>query len=110
MVDEDRIPDVAEVNAIASAISDQYKLTIWLMAAAGLRLSEALAFSAECKRDGLVRVRRQVSSKANRGDCKTRLVKLKARTEGGCGDRATVLDRCWIVRSERANGQVSAMA
>ena len=79
-VDPDEIPTLAEVNAIAEAISDQYRLTVWLMAGAGLRVSEALGFSSECGRDGFVRLRRQISSKANQEGCRTRLVPLKHRT------------------------------
>ena len=79
-VDPDEIPTLAEVNAIAAAMSPQYRLSVWLMAGAGLRISEALGFSAECKRDGFVRLRRQISSKANQESCRTRLVPLKHRT------------------------------
>lgn len=79
-VDQDEIPTLAEVNALADAISPQYRLTVWLMAGAGLRISEALGFSKDCQRDGFLRLRRQVSAKANRGDCVTRLVPLKHRT------------------------------
>ncbi|MFJ9522543.1 tyrosine-type recombinase/integrase [Kitasatospora sp. NPDC101801] len=79
-VDPDEIPTLAEVNAIAAAMSPQYQLAVWLMAGAGLRISEALGFSAECKRDGFVRLRRQISSKANNEGCRTRLVPLKHRT------------------------------
>lgn len=79
-VDPDEIPTLAEVNAIAAAMSDQYRLTVWLMAGAGLRISEALGFSEECKRDGFLRLRRQISAKANQDNCRTRLVPLKHRT------------------------------
>ncbi|GAA0945905.1 tyrosine-type recombinase/integrase [Actinocorallia libanotica] len=79
-VDPDKIPTLEEVNAIAEGMSAQYKLTVWLMAGAGLRVSEALGFSAECQREGFLRIRRQVSSKANQEGCRTRLVPLKHRT------------------------------
>ncbi|MFF2941203.1 tyrosine-type recombinase/integrase [Streptomyces niveus] len=81
-VDEDEIPVLDEVNLIQKHISPQYKLSIPLQAGAGLRISEALAFHTGCLRDDFIRVRWQISSKANRGDCKTRLVPLKHRQEG----------------------------
>ncbi|MFD8632361.1 tyrosine-type recombinase/integrase [Streptomyces sp. NPDC059533] len=79
-VDPDEIPTLAEVYAIAAAMSEQYRLTVWLQAGAGLRISEALGFSADCQRDGFLRLRRQISAKANQGDCVTRFVPLKHRT------------------------------
>jgi integrase len=81
-VDEDEIPTLHEVDLIAKQISPQYRLTIYLQAAAGLRISETLAITAECRRPEFLRVRRQVSSKANREDCRTRFVPLKHRAEG----------------------------
>ncbi|MFF4528145.1 tyrosine-type recombinase/integrase [Streptomyces sp. NPDC001407] len=82
-VDEDEIPTLPEVRLIHEHISPQYKLVIWLKAGVGLRVSEALAFHCGCLReDGVIRVRWQISSKANRGDSKTRLVPLKHRKEG----------------------------
>ncbi|MFF9644769.1 tyrosine-type recombinase/integrase [Kitasatospora aureofaciens] len=81
-VDEDEIPTLVEVNLIHQHISPQYKLTIPLQAGAGLRISEALAFHDGCLREDFIRVRWQISSKANRNDCKTRLVPLKHRSEG----------------------------
>jgi len=51
-------------------------------AGAGLRISEALAFHTGCLRGDFIRVRWQISAKANREDCKTRLVPLKHRREG----------------------------
>lgn len=80
-VGEDEIPTLEQVHAIARNISGQYALSIWLMAGAGLRISEALGFSVDCDRGDFLRSRRQVSSKANQGDCRTRLVPLKHRTE-----------------------------
>ncbi|WP_338672659.1 site-specific integrase [Streptomyces sp. SCSIO 30461] len=88
-VDEDEIPTLHEVDLIAKQVSPQYRLTIYLQAGAGLRISETLAFSAECHRDGFVRVRRQVSSKAHRDDCATRFIPLKHRTEGEYRDIPT---------------------
>jgi integrase len=79
-IDPDEIPTLAEVYAIAAAMSEQYRLTVWLQAGAGLRISEALGFSADCQRDGFLRLRRQISAKANQGDCVTRFVPLKHRT------------------------------
>ncbi|MEU7635815.1 site-specific integrase [Streptomyces sp. NPDC039016] len=79
-VDEDRIPTLDEVDLIAEHISPQYRLTVYLQAGAGLRVSEALAFSADCHRSTFLRVRRQVSAKAHREDCTTRFVPLKHRT------------------------------
>ncbi|MEU2862652.1 tyrosine-type recombinase/integrase [Streptomyces mirabilis] len=88
-VDEDEIPTLHEVNLIAKQISPQYRLTVYLQAGAGLRISETLAFSADCHRDGFLRVRRQVSAKANREDCVTRFVPLKHRAEGEYRDIPT---------------------
>ncbi|MFD6247482.1 tyrosine-type recombinase/integrase, partial [Streptomyces roseolus] len=81
-VDEDEIPTLAEVRLLHQHMSPQYKLTIWLQAGAGLRVSEALAFHVGCLRDDVIRVRWQISAKANREDCRTRLVPLKHREEG----------------------------
>jgi integrase len=81
-VDEDEIPTLVEVNLIHRYIAPQYKLTVPLQAGAGLRISEALAFHTGCLRDDFIRVRWQISAKANREDCKTRLVPLKHRQEG----------------------------
>ncbi|MFJ9362160.1 tyrosine-type recombinase/integrase [Streptomyces mirabilis] len=88
-VDEDEIPTLHEVDLIAKQISPQYRLTVYLQAGAGLRISETLAFSADCHRDGFLRVRRQVSAKANRADCATRFVPLKHRAEGEYRDIPT---------------------
>ncbi|MGW7074615.1 tyrosine-type recombinase/integrase [Streptomyces sp. NPDC054866] len=79
-VDEDKIPTLDEVDLIAQHISPHYRLTVYLQAGAGLRVSEALAFSSDCHRSIFLRVRRQVSSKAHREDCTTRFVPLKHRT------------------------------
>ncbi|MEV8526368.1 site-specific integrase [Streptomyces sp. NPDC052000] len=81
-VDEDEIPTLHEVDLIAKQISPQYRLTVYLQAGAGLRISETLAFATDCRRADFIRVRRQVSSKANRADCRTRFVPLKHRAEG----------------------------
>ncbi|GGU41798.1 integrase [Streptomyces albospinus] len=81
-VDEDEIPTLHEVDLIAKQISPQYRLTVYLQAGAGLRISEALAFTTDCRRSDFLRVRRQVSSKAHRDDCKTRFIPLKHRAEG----------------------------
>lgn len=87
--DEDQIPTLHEVDLIAKQISPQYRLTVYLQAGAGLRISETLAFSADCHRDGFIRVRRQVSSKAHREDRKTRFIPLKHRAEGEYRDIPT---------------------
>ncbi|MER6358850.1 tyrosine-type recombinase/integrase [Streptomyces sp. NPDC001634] len=81
-VDEDEIPTLHEVDLIAKQISPQYRLTVYLQAGAGLRISETLAFTADCLRSDFLRVRRQVSAKAHRDDCETRFVPLKHRAEG----------------------------
>ncbi|MCT7350758.1 site-specific integrase [Streptomyces sp. 15-116A] len=81
-VDEEEIPALAEVRLLHKHMSPQYKLTVWLQAGAGLRVSEALAFHVGCLRNDVIRVRWQISSKAHRQDCKTRLVPLKHREEG----------------------------
>lgn len=87
--DEDEIPTLYEVDLIAKQISPQYRLTIYLQSGAGLRISETLAFSADCHRDGFVRIRRQVSSKAHREDCVTRFIPLKHRGENEYRDIPT---------------------
>ena len=81
-VDQDEIPTLHEVDLIAKQISPQYRLTVYLQAGAGLRISETLAFTADCRRADYLRVRRQVSAKAHRDDCATRFVPLKHRAEG----------------------------
>ncbi|WP_343241297.1 MULTISPECIES: site-specific integrase [unclassified Streptomyces] len=81
-VDEDEIPTLPEVRLLHEHMSPQYKLTVWLQAGVGLRVSEALAFHVGCLRNDVIRVRWQISSKAHREDCKTRLVPLKHREEG----------------------------
>lgn len=81
-VDEDEIPTLHEVDLIAKQISPQYRLTVYLQAGAGLRISETLAFTADCRRSDFLRMRRQVSSKAHREDCETRFIPLKHRAEG----------------------------
>ncbi|MFG2318077.1 hypothetical protein [Streptomyces tendae] len=81
-VDEDEIPTLSEVDLIAEHIAAQYRHTVYLQSGAGQRPSEALAFSAECRRPGFVRIRWQVSAKAHRDGCRTVLAPLKHRTEG----------------------------
>ncbi|GHJ35472.1 site-specific integrase [Streptomyces sp. TS71-3] len=81
-VDGDEIPTLHEVDLIAKQISPQYRLTIYLQAGAGLRISETLAVTADCLRTDFLRVRRQVSTKAHRDDCTTRFVPLKHRAAG----------------------------
>lgn len=81
-IDEDEIPTLHEVDLIAKQISPHYRLTVYLQAGAGLRISETLAFTPDCRRPGFIRVRRQVSAKANREDCRTRFIPLKHRAEG----------------------------
>ncbi|MBM7771990.1 integrase [Actinokineospora baliensis] len=80
-VNQDDIPILEEVEAIHEAMVDYYKLTVRLMSGGGLRVSEALAFNRGCPRGDFMRISQQISSKANREDCKTRLVPLKHRTE-----------------------------
>ncbi|WP_282694124.1 site-specific integrase [Streptomyces sp. CC208A] len=81
-VDEDEIPMLGEVDLIAAHIAPQYRLAVYLQSGTGQRTSEVLAFSAECRRSGFVRIRWQVSAKAHRSDCRTVFVPLKHRTEG----------------------------
>ncbi|WP_330173812.1 site-specific integrase [Streptomyces sp. NBC_01498] len=81
-VDEDEIPTPAEVDLIAAHIAPQYRPTVYLQSGTGQRPGEALAFSTECRRPGSVRIRWQVSSKANREDCRTAFVPPKNRVEG----------------------------
>lgn len=81
-VDEDEIPTLGDVDLIAEHIAPQYRLAVYLQSGTGQRPCEALAFSAECRRSGYVRVRWQVSAKAHRDDCRTVFVPLKHRAEG----------------------------
>jgi integrase len=81
-VDEDEIPSLEEVQLIAKHIAPHYRLSVWLMAGAGLRISETLAFNTECPRGDFMRIRWQTNARANREDCTTRLVPLKHRAEG----------------------------
>jgi integrase len=80
-VDEDEIPSLAEVELLAKHISPQYRLTIYLQAGAGLRISETLAFSLSSRRTDFVRIRWQVSSNANKGNRRTTFAALKHRAE-----------------------------
>lgn len=79
-VSEDEIPTLSQVQAIADHMPDRYRLAVWLMAGCGLRISEALAFSADCVRGDIVRVGRQVSTEASRVDCTKPFTPLKHRT------------------------------
>ncbi|MFC5031318.1 tyrosine-type recombinase/integrase [Streptomyces fildesensis] len=81
-VDEDEIPTLPEVRRLHECMPQRYKLTVWLQAGAGLRVSEALAFHVGCLRRDVIRVRWQVSRRAYREDCKARLIPLKHREEG----------------------------
>lgn len=78
-VDEDEISMLSEVDLIAEHIAPQYRLVVYLQSGTGQRPSEALAFSAECRRSGFVRVRWQVSAKVHRDDCRSVFVPLKPR-------------------------------
>ncbi|MCZ0970991.1 tyrosine-type recombinase/integrase [Streptomyces albulus] len=71
-VDEDAIPTREEVDLIARHIEPYYRLSVYLQAGAGLRVSEALAFATQCRRTGALRVREQVSRTAHRADCPER--------------------------------------
>lgn len=88
-VNEDEIPTLEEVDLIAKHITPHYKLTVYLQAGAGLRISETLAFDVECRRTGFIRVRWQVNAKGNRADCKSRFIPLKHRCEGEYRDIPT---------------------
>ncbi|MGW0734492.1 tyrosine-type recombinase/integrase [Streptomyces sp. NPDC002851] len=81
-VDEDEIPTLYEVDLLAKQIAPHLRLTVYLPAAAGLRISETLAFTTQCRRGDFIRLRWQVSRKANRADCTKPFVPLKHRTEG----------------------------
>jgi integrase len=81
-VDVDEIPTPGEVDLIAEHIAPQYRLTVYLQAGTGQRPSEALAFSAECRQSGSVRIRWQVSAKAHQADCRAAFVPCKNRAEG----------------------------
>ncbi|WP_261802021.1 site-specific integrase [Streptomyces sp. ISID311] len=85
-VDEDAIPTREEVDLIARHIEPYYRLSVYLQAGAGLRVSEALAFAIQCRRSGALRVREQVSRTAHRADCPERFGPLKHRTPGAHRD------------------------
>ncbi|MFE7295090.1 site-specific integrase [Streptomyces sp. NPDC057579] len=85
-VDEDAIPTREEVDLIARHIGPYYRLSVYLQAGAGLRVSEALAFATQCRRAGVLRVREQVSRTAHRADCPERFGPLKHRTPGAYRD------------------------
>ncbi|MFJ5954033.1 tyrosine-type recombinase/integrase [Streptomyces noursei] len=85
-VDEDAIPTREEVDLIARHIEPYYRLSVYLQAGAGLRVSEALAFATQCRRAGVLRVREQVSRTAHRADCPDRFGPLKHRTPGAYRD------------------------
>ncbi|WP_310722699.1 tyrosine-type recombinase/integrase [Streptomyces sp. N2A] len=100
-VDEDAIP-TREVDLIARHIEPYYRLSVYLQAGAGLRVSEALAFATQCRRSGALRVREQVSRTAHRADCPERFGPLKHRTPA-----RTVTSRwppSWSRRSTRTYG------
>lgn len=90
-VDEDEVPTPAEVDLIAAHIAPHFRLTIYLQSGTGQRPSEALAFSAECRRPGYVRIRWQASAQAHREECKTPFVPLKHRLEKEYRDVPTAL-------------------
>ncbi|MFI1307636.1 tyrosine-type recombinase/integrase [Streptomyces sioyaensis] len=85
-VDEDAIPTREEVDLIARHIGPCYRLSVYLQAGTGLRVSEALAFATRCRRAGVLRVREQVSRTAHRADCPDRFRPLKHRTPGAYRD------------------------
>lgn len=81
-VDEDEIPTLAEVRLIAEKMPAWSRVSIWLMAGIGLRISEAMAVTDDCVRRGrsgrMFRVRQQAAHR-NR---KAVLVPLKHRADG----------------------------
>ncbi|MFK0297151.1 tyrosine-type recombinase/integrase [Streptomyces sp. NPDC090442] len=83
-VDEDAIPTREEVDLIAGHIGPYYRLSVYLQAGAGLRVSEALAFATQCRRAGILR--EQVRRTAHRADCPDRFVPLKHRTPAAYRD------------------------
>ncbi|MFB7630585.1 tyrosine-type recombinase/integrase [Streptomyces sp. NPDC056149] len=85
-VDEDAIPTREEIDLIARHIGPYYRLSVYLQAGAGLRVSEALAFATQCRRGGVLRVREQVRRTAHRADCSDRFGPLKHRTPGAYRD------------------------
>jgi integrase len=60
-VDLDEIPTIETVSGIAAKMGPELRLTIWLMAGAGLRISEALAVTADCVRGEKLRIYRQTT-------------------------------------------------
>ncbi|MEV8320415.1 site-specific integrase [Streptomyces sp. NPDC059900] len=88
-VNGDEIPTLAEVDLIAEHINPHYRLTVYLQAGAGLRISETLAFDSGCRRNEFIRVRWQVNAKGYRAGCKVRFIPLKHRCEGEYRDIPT---------------------
>lgn len=87
-VDEGEIPMLNEVDLIAERIAPQfrlYRLRVCLPSCTGpvQHPTEALAFSADCRRSGFVRIRWRVSVKVHRDGCRTVFVPPKHRAESG---------------------------
>ncbi|MYW70428.1 tyrosine-type recombinase/integrase [Streptomyces sp. SID8379] len=59
-VDERQLPSTEEIAALAKSIGERLEPAVWLMACAGLRISESLGVFPEDIQDGVLRVRRQV--------------------------------------------------
>ncbi|MFI9554567.1 tyrosine-type recombinase/integrase [Nonomuraea endophytica] len=69
------VPTWTQVKAIADAMPEQWRPIVWLMAGAGLRIDEALAFHRDCIRTDRLRIHEQY-------DRRDGLTPLKHREEG----------------------------
>ena len=81
-VDRDSIPTLPEIRSIVAAMPERLQTAVWLMAGAGLRLSEVLAVSEDCIRGETLRVYQQVSSENPDGSQAVCLAPLKHRAQG----------------------------
>ncbi|MFI6292679.1 tyrosine-type recombinase/integrase [Nonomuraea sp. NPDC050790] len=53
------VPEWVQVKAIANAMPEQWRPIVWLMAGAGLRIDESLAFHRDCIRPDRLRIHEQ---------------------------------------------------
>lgn len=80
-VNDDDLPTDEHAALIALHIEPKYRLSTLLMAGCGLRVGETMGVSADCPRDGFIRVYQQVTRLASQPGA-TLLSPLKHRVEG----------------------------
>lgn len=83
-VDKDEIPTIDQVVVMARVLPPRFRLSVWLMASAGLRISEAMAVSAGCFRSDVLRIDHQTTEIVDESGktLKVGLGPLKHRAEG----------------------------